>query len=81
MSLFAETVVSHCYFSASIAVMEHKVRYARERLDLSSLVGAFHEVWCPDASRAGMQGSGRSKASLDGKVDSPHYGGYTTRAV
>ena len=42
---------------------------------------AFHEVWCPDASRAGMQGSGTSKTSLDGKVDSPHYGGYTTHAV
>ena len=29
-----------------------------------------------------MQGSGTSKTSLDGKVDSPtHYGGYTTHAV
>ena len=43
---------------------------------------ALHEVRCPDASRAGMQGSGTSKRSLDGKpVLSPHYGGYTTRAV
>ena len=46
-----------------------------------SLVGAFHEVWCPDARWAGMQGSGTSKPSLDGKVDSPQYGGYTTHAV
>ena len=28
-----------------------------------------------------MQGSGTSKPSLDGKVDSPRYGGYTTHAV
>jgi len=42
---------------------------------------ALHEVRCPDASRAGMQGSGTSKTSLDGEVDSPHYGGCTTRAV
>ena len=42
---------------------------------------ALHEVWCPTPSRAGMQGSGTSKTSMDGKVDSPHYGGYTTHAV
>ena len=28
-----------------------------------------------------MQGSGARKRSLDGKTNSPHYGGYTTRAV
>ena len=28
-----------------------------------------------------MQGSGACKRSLDGKTNSPHYGGYTTHAV
>ena len=28
-----------------------------------------------------MQGSGAHKRSLDGKTNSPHYGGYTTHAV
>ena len=28
-----------------------------------------------------VQGSGARKRSLDGKTNSPHYGGYTTRAV
>ena len=33
-------------------------------------------------SQAGwVQGSGARKRSLDGKTNSPHYGGYTTHAV
>ena len=28
-----------------------------------------------------VQGSGARKRSLDGKTNSPHYGGYTTHAV
>ena len=28
-----------------------------------------------------MQGNGARKRSLDGKTNSPHYGGYTTHAV
>ena len=47
-----------------------------------SLVGAFHEVWCPDARGARMQGC-VDKQAIVGWQDwiSPREWGYSRRAV
>ena len=41
----------------------------------------LHGVRCPRRSRAGCRGEGRASDHWMARLDSPHYGGYTTRAV
>ena len=59
----------------------HPSSCAPEWGDDSCRSRALHEVRCPRPSRAGCRGVGRTSDRWLARPPSPHYGGYTTRAV